>query len=929
MKRRDWKKFGIVMGILTVVLLVSVVVLPIFMDLNRYNGIIVSEIQEAVGGMVSLRHISWGISNGIWLEADKLSIVDATAFPADLKLSRFYAKVSILPLLAKKIVLKKLVLDGSDVKMRLEPGKNKEPTATTQEAVTKSRDDSQPGGPFAKTSGTNFSDIIANGATVAGFQLLVEKGIEQLAVEIGRLELEDTITLPGQTQVRVFTDVDLAATNLIPGKEMAFTIALRDTDASGLGELKAQGTFVGLTESLTLENPKLTMNLKLSALHTDAIKPYLRNSPLAQRLAGNVSLAVNYEGDLTSRHRAEGDIDLSLITYSDPSLWDAALPGAKTTATYLVSLNPDELMLEKLALKLGKLSLKTSGDVHNWRKNPLIKNVKFTADLPLPELVPLMPWKLLGENTVIFRPILENGGKIVIEQAVLPEIDLTEPPATVEAFLPGIHMTAQVSGVSVQPSPDLPKIEGIAGRFKFDNGVLAVTEMRAREVPLSLPDLSIRVTHITERPKVTVRAKGPLQIGASSDEIAAKLLRAHGLKSLSGAVVVDMGADFDLHKPDDWAANGSLLFKGIRAESYPEAVVMDNLEGSVKFSRNKTINITAQDITARINQAPVRLSGRFLEVGTPNPVVDAKAFTKQLDLAPLGELIPALKKTGLAGNLDMDLDIYIPYATPAKSRLNGTLATKNVQFKIATYDVKQGNTELTLAGSTAKINRLQIQVNDLALAATGRITNPVEPDIFLAAKLPNLDIDRLLPPAKSEKRSSKVPPKEDTRAAEKTKKTELPPIARKSTAHLRFNARQGRYKGMKFQNLKLDAVYEHGVIKQYNLNLGVDGGRIATNGSADLRDPEHVEFVLSPKVTSLRLETVAPVLGIEQLPISGPISLTGQLRGRTGTTRELLASLDGNLKTEMGPGHLTKIGKAGHIMAKILTMTSVKSILSG
>ncbi|MEE9497574.1 MAG: AsmA-like C-terminal domain-containing protein, partial [Desulfobacterales bacterium] len=519
--------------------------------------------------------------------------------------------------------------------------------------------------------------------------------------------------------------------------------------------------------------------------------------------------------------------------------------------------------------------------------------------------------------------------KIVIEQAVLPEIDLAEPPATVEAFLTGINMTAQVSGVSLQPSPDLPKIEGIAGRITFENGALATTDMRARVGPLSLPDVSIRVTHITEQPKVTVRVKGPLQIEASSDEIAAKLLMAHGLKSLSGSTVVDMRADFELRKPKSWVANGSFVFNGVRAETYPEAVVMDNLEGNVKFNRNKTINITALDITAQINQAPVRLSGKLLKVGTPNPVVDAKVFTKQLDLAHLGQLIPALKKTGLAGKLDLDLDIYIPYATPAKGRLNGTLATKNVQFKLATYDVKHGDTELTLAGNTAKINRLQIQVNDLALAATGHITNPVEPDIFLVVELPNLDIDRLLPPAKSEKRSSKVPPKEDTGVVEKTKKAELPPIARKSTAHLQFKARRGRYKGMKFQNLKLDAVYAHGVVKQYNLDLDIDDGRIATKGSADLGDPERVQFVLSPKVTSLRLETVAPVLGIKQLPISGPISLTGQLRGRTGTTRDLIASLDGKLETEMGPGSLNKIGKIGDMMVHILSLTSVKSILSG
>jgi uncharacterized protein involved in outer membrane biogenesis len=928
MKRRSWKKFGIVLGILAIILLVVIVVLPLFMDLNRYNGLIVSEIQEAVGGRASLGHLSWGISNGIWLEADGFSSVDATAFPADLKLSRIYAKVSILPLLTKKIVLKKVLLEGSEVNIRLAPSTARKPASTAQKAKTPIKEGSQPATPQAEASGTEVSDSTADGPTGSGFQLPLAIEIEQLAVEIGRLELDDALTLPGQTQERVFSDVDLAATNLVTGKEMAFTIALRDKDASGLGELKAQGTFAGLTESLTLKNPKLTMKLKLSALHTDAIKPYLRNSPLAQRLAGNVSLAVNYEGDLISNHRAAGDIDLSLITYSDPSLWDAPPTGAGTTVTYVVNLNPDALMVEKLALKLGKLSLKASGEVHNWHKDPLIKNVKFSSDLPLPELIPLMPWKLLGQNAAILRPILESGGKIVVEQAVLPAFDPAKPPATVEAFLTGINMTAQVSGVSVQSLPDLPKIEGATGRIKFEKGVLTATDMRTRLGLLSLPslpDVSIRVTHITEGPKVTVRAKGPLQIEASSDAIAAKLLMAHGLKSLSGSVVVDMSADFDLRKPKSWVANGSFIFKGVRAETYPKSVVMDNLKGNVKFNRNKTLNITAQDITAQINQAPVRLSGKLLKVGTPNPVVAAKAFTKQLDLAHLVELMPALKRTGLAGKLDMDLDVHIPYATPTKGRLNGTLATKNVRFKLASYDVKNGDIELTLAGNTAKIDRLQIRVNDLALAAKGRITNPVEPDIFLAADMPNLDIDRLLPPAKSEKKSSKVPPKEETRVAQKA---ELPSIARKATADLQFKARQGRYKGIKFENLKLDAVYENGVVKQYYLKFGIDDGRFATNGSADLRDLERVEFVLRPKVTSLRLEKVAPVLGIEQLPISGPISLVGQMRGRTGTTRDLLASLEGDLKTEMGPGLLTKIGKAGEIILKILTMTSVKSILS-
>ena len=75
----------------------------------------------------------------------------------------------------------------------------------------------------------------------------------------GQITLEDSFTLPGQKMVRFFTNVEIEATNLIPGKEMAFRLALRDGEKPGLGSLEARGSFTGLTEALTLENPELKL----------------------------------------------------------------------------------------------------------------------------------------------------------------------------------------------------------------------------------------------------------------------------------------------------------------------------------------------------------------------------------------------------------------------------------------------------------------------------------------------------------------------------------------------------------------------------------------------------------------------------------------------------------------------------------------------
>ena len=164
---------------------------------------------------------------------------------------------------------------------------------------------------------------------------------------------------------------------------------------------------------------------------------------------------------------------------------------------------------------------------------------------------------------------------------------------------------------------------------------------------------------------------------------------------------------------------------------------------------------------------------------------------------------------------------------------------------------------------------------------------------------------------------------------EKIGKTELPPLARKLTADLQVKADHGQYAGFQFQNLKLNLFYERGVIKNYDINFEIDDGHIATKGSADLRNLDHIPFTVDPDINALPLEKVAPLIGIDKLPLNGPMSLKCRMQGHTGSSKELLASLDGNLNAEIGPGILSKIGKAGDLFAKILSMTSIRGFFSG
>jgi uncharacterized protein YhdP len=79
----------------------------------------------------------------------------------------------------------------------------------------------------------------------------------------------------------------------------------------------------------------------------------------------------------------------------------------------------------------------------------------------------------------------------------------------------------------------------------------------------------------------------------------------------------------------------------------------------------------------------------------------------------------------------------------------------------------------------------------------------------------------------------------------------------------------------------------------------------------------------------LTLERIAPLLGIPHLSASGPVSMSGQVQGKTGNAKDLLASLHGRLENQMGPGKISRIGRGGEMIARLISLTSWRGILTG
>jgi uncharacterized protein YhdP len=198
---------------------------------------------------------------------------------------------------------------------------------------------------------------------------------------------------------------------------------------------------------------------------------------------------------------------------------------------------------------------------------------------------------------------------------------------------------------------------------------------------------------------------------------------------------------------------------------------------------------------------------------------------------------------------------------------------------------------------------------------------------------PDLNVDRLLPPTEERKPSSQTPAKQGDApikagaSEEDARRTELPPLLRRLTAQVQVDVTRGEYRGQAFQDMQLRAEYEHGVIKSHSFDVNVGDGHFGTIGSADLMNLEAISFSVKPTVTTVPLESISALVGMDEATIKGPLTMTGQVQGRTGSVVELLESLMGTLEGQMGPGQILKLGGFGNALFKMLALINVSDIV--
>lgn len=874
-------------AILAVALTAAALGLRQALTLDRYRGPIAELLAQWTGGTVTIEQLDWGFDAGLWLRVAGLRIDDARLPPGDLAIDSAYARLALRPLLQRTLQIEELRLLRPAVRYHL----NSPPPTATDAATTTASD-----------AGPPAFDV----------------ALRSLRIRDGAVTLVDGRRAPRAAVTTRLTNFALRLDDLTAGQTARFAAS---AIANATGRIDLQGSFAGLQRRFAIDRPWLALEAGLDDIPVDGLDAYA--SEFEQALAGSLSARASYAGDLSEAGTLQVRLDLGGLRYLDARLSPEPLPGAALELALESELQGQHL-LQRLALRSGGITLDASGRVANWRTTPRLTDCTATGVVPLDDLRPLMPWRVLGASAPYLRDLLAGGGELRLERAHLAELPLDRPPDW-RVLITQLAAQVSASGLSIQPSPELPRAQDLRGTFELDRGVLAGRDIQGRLGPLRLPTLQLEATQLTTAPRLRATARGPLALPASHDRRLAALLERAGLARLHFDGAVDVSGEMTLAQPSQWRARGEVRARDLQLSTLEG----ERLEcsGALRLRRRQHLDLLIPGLQGRIDGARFGLSGAIYSADTAARLADLTLDLKEVELAPLGRRLPGLAPYHLAGTLSSHLDVYYQQDAPARTRAHGTLALQNLNLRVPMAGLSVAGVEARLAIEHQRLvlHQLTGRLNDQPVAVEGSLQNFTAPKLALKVSASDLDLDRLLP-ASAAPRPPAANAQEAIDAPSSAPPRELPAWARRGSASIDITVTRGAFRQVPFHDFSLRTRYGNAQLQQFDAAVRLPRGDIRAQAQADLSRLEAIPLRLSYAISDIELAQLTRFLqgGVERA--SGKLESAGEI---SVNTADLKRTLQGHISAAAGPGLIPNRSAFARSLFSILSIINVQGILKG
>jgi uncharacterized protein YhdP len=846
---------------------------------------------------------------------------------------RLSFKLTLLPLLRKKIVLREVVLENPRI------------------ALVREAD-----GTF------NVNDLLNDKKQDLSF------GIRRLRIDNGALHFTDHGIAP-QALKTSLEGLKLRLSRLERGKAADFTLSATVVEAGESGSIALEGSIEIAQASEPLLNSRIDTSVRASGLNADPYWPYYSRHVPFRKLTGRLDIDARYSGTLKA-FESRGSMTLHDLHFDYPPVFHAPLKPKTVHAVYDMKLDAHDINVAHLDVTVDGVQIKGSCLLKDiLSDDPLIDAKASTTEIRWESFSHYVPYGIIPKDVAAFIEQKIKAGIFRLDEGRLygriSQIAHMEKGDNSNA----LYIRGRAQKSTLDYAPDVPAFTDIAGILELKGKDFILRDMTGKfgDAPFSLDgklaDYCLETpTHYPFSLKMTPTAKEVAWL--FRNEPVNKLhFDGKSTLRLSGEGILanyNVSGDWDLseavYRYPEWLdkPSGKANHLSFKVNMKKEEAVFSSIQ----------YHLSPLALTASATYRPTGKSTLFLAIDTNSVQME--------NLAPL---LPKIKKFEPRGQVQLAVRVRSGPKDLSDLHWQGEIALTDVSFKPADFikPLSHVTGKIRLQGDALQTSQMTMQLGGSVISARGAVASLKDPSFAVTFGSERVDMADLAlhhpeRPVHLEKVSGSVVFKNnnlqidalnfqinesrmnirgavknvqgqsETRISmastyldgqdllilsdlKRTERTSEPPAAISLDADIRADA--GRMDGLVFESLQTNLILEKNILYLKRIAFNALGGTLTGNGRIDLADAGAPRYHFNFDLDKLSAEKCLQFFDVKEKFITGTFSAKGDLTAKGGSGVDLKKTVLGNVRIQIEEGMLTRFS----VLSKIFSILNVSQLL--
>ena len=533
-------------------------------NLGEFKTLAVEKLEELTRREVKIGEAEMDIVRGLSIRLKDVAVRSRSAEEPELMARSVWVVVKLLPLLDKRVEIKKIIVQGLSLRM-------------VRDAE-------------GRFSLGDVKKWITQPAESNLFKILKASLMNQLMVEDGAIHFQDYFNRPPEDPLPLNLEhISFSVRKNFLDSPFQFTLKGEIANGGSPTAFQVSGAFDNFSESQGFTGISINGKIRVHELNVSSFQPYLKKVLAKTPPDSWLSLDSSFSGNLGGALKSEGTLKYSSnLNKNRPTLRDAHVP-YRGGLEYKVSLNQDSIYIEELKSESGPFKFTAKGSLTNFLSNdPSVSFDLVTDSFLVNKSIDYLPLKFFPEEYhALIQSRFKNGSikikSLKFEGSLnqLRELAQEKNRSLISSELKMKHVDWQ--------SP-LPALQNVTGTFKVNKGnaTLHITKARYENQPIT--NVHGTINNFMTRPRVDLKVENEVEM-SQFHETLKRIFKGHPLldsiavyDNFEGTAIVRLDVKGPLDDFDRLAITGRMALNNVSLNEKGFGPRLENLNGNIIYS---------------------------------------------------------------------------------------------------------------------------------------------------------------------------------------------------------------------------------------------------------------------------------------------------------------------------------------------------------